>query len=363
LRAAGIIEMILEVEMKAAFFYRGDDIRVQEVSTPVPGPGQVLVRVRAAGVCGSDLHGYRDSTQRPGQPIMKGHELAGQIAALGPGVEGLAVGQRVGVEPGHLVSCGHCRWCRRGDTQLCPDLGQMGGRRIHSTGFAEYSLESAANCYLLPDDLSIEEAAILDVYAVAVHAVHRVPVSPADTVAVLGTGAIGLATAQVARAAGAGRVIVVGRRAAPLELARQIGCDETVDASQVDAGKGARALTGGLGADVVFEAVGGTAPTLVQAIEVAARGGRVGVIGAFQEPQILASQDCMRKEVSLHWAWSYGLWQGVPEYRIALDMLIGGRVAAAPLITHRFPLAHIGEAFAAAADKRTSGAIKVLVIP
>jgi threonine dehydrogenase-like Zn-dependent dehydrogenase len=349
--------------MKAALFYGGSDIRVQEVSTPVPGPGQVLVRVQAAGVCGSDLHGYRERTQRPGQPTMKGHELAGEIAALGPGVVGLAAGQLVGVEPGHLVSCGRCRWCRRGDTQLCPDLGQMGGRQIHSTGFAECSLESADKCYPLPDDLAIEEAAILDVYAVAVHAVHRVPVSPVDTVAVLGTGAIGLATAQVARAAGAGRVIVVGRRAAPLALARQIGCDETVDASQVDAGEGVRTLTGGRGADVVFEAVGGVAPTLVQAIEVAARGGRVGVIGAFQEPQGLDSRLCMRKELSLQWVWSYGLWHGVPEYQIALDMLAGGRVAAAPLITHRFPLVRISEAFAAAADKRMSGAIKVLVIP
>ncbi len=349
--------------MKAALFYGGADIRVQEVSTPIPGPGQVLVRVKVAGVCGSDLHGYRDRTPSPGQPYMKGHELAGQIAALGPGVEGLSVGQRVGVEPGHLISCGRCRWCRRGDTQLCPDLGQMGGRRIHSTGFAEYSIESAANCYPLPDDLSIEQAAILDVYAVAVHAVHRVPVSPVDTVAILGTGAIGLATAQVAKAAGAGRVIVVGRRAAPLELARQIGCDETVDASQVEVGEGVRTLTEGRGADVVFEAVGGAAPTLGQAIEVAARGGRVGVIGAFREPQVLASQRCMRKELSLHWVWSYGLWRGVPEYQIALELLVEGTVTAAPLITHRFPLARIGEAFAAAADKRTSGAIKVLVIP
>jgi threonine dehydrogenase-like Zn-dependent dehydrogenase len=122
-------------------------------------------------------------------------------------------------------------------------------------------------------------------------------------------------------------------------------------------------FVGGRGADVVFEAVGGTAPTLAQAIEVAARGGHIGVIGAFQEPQGLDLWLCMRKELSLHWVWSYGLWHGVPEYQIALDMLVEGRIAAAPLITHRFPLARIGEAFAAAADKRTSGAIKVLVIP
>ena len=259
--------------MKAALFYGGADIRVREVPTPTPGPGQALVRVLAAGVCGSDLHGYRNHESKPAQPYLKGHELAGEIAALGPGVDGLEVGQRVGVEPGHLVSCGHCRWCRRGDTQLCPELGQIDGQRVHSTGFAEYSLEAAANCYPLPNDLSIEEAAILDVYAVAVHAVHRVPVRPTDTVAVLGTGAIGLATAQVSKLAGAGSVIVVGRRDEPLAVARQLGCDRTVNVTrdgQGNVGESVRALTAGQGADVVYEAVGGQADTLVQAIQVAA---------------------------------------------------------------------------------------------
>jgi threonine dehydrogenase-like Zn-dependent dehydrogenase len=223
--------------MKAALFYGGTDIRVQEIATPEPGPGQVLVRVLAAGVCGSDLHGYRRPDQTLDPPRTKGHELAGEIAALGPGVEGLSVGARVGVEPAHLSSCGQCRWCRRGDTQLCPELGLA--RQAHSTGFAEYSLESAGMCYPLPQGLPIEQAAILDVYAVAVHAVHRVPVRPLDTVAVLGTGPIGLATAQVARAAGAGKVIVVGRREAPLMLARALGCDATVCGGETaDAGRG-----------------------------------------------------------------------------------------------------------------------------
>ncbi|MBL7201659.1 MAG: zinc-binding dehydrogenase [Anaerolineae bacterium] len=352
--------------MKAAMFYGGTDIRVQEVAQPVPGPGEVLVRVRAAGVCGSDLHGYRDPNRGwpgLGRPNMTGHELAGEIAALGPGVVGLAAGQRVGVEPRHLVGCGHCRWCRQGAYQLCPELGMVDGKRVHSTGFAEYSLESAEKCYSLPEDLSIEEAAILDVYAVAVHAVHRVPVSPVDTVVVLGVGAIGLAIAQVARAAGAGRVIAVGRREEPLALARQLGCDETVDSARTDPVEAVRTLTGGEGADVVFEAVGGTAPTFAQASMMAAPGGRVGIVGSFVEPQVLDVRVCMRKEVSLNWVWSYGLWQGVPEFQVALDLMTGGRVDAAPLISHRFPLDSIDQAFAAAADKRASGAVKVLVIP
>ena len=290
---------------------------------------------------------------------MKGHELAGEVAVLGPGVDGLKVGQRVGVEPGHLVSCGHCRWCRRGDTQLCRELGQVNGRRHHSTGFAEYSLELAQSCYSLPDGLQSEEAAILDVYAVAVHAIHRVPIRPMDTVLVLGTGAIGLATAQIARAVGAREVIVVGRRDAPLEVARRLGCDTTINSSREDLTR----AVGVPGADAVYEAVGGEAATLRQAVEVAAHGGRVCVIGAFRDAQLVDPVACMRKELSLCWAWSYGQWDGVSEYQIALDLLASGRIKAAPLITHRFPLERIGEAFAAAADKRASGAIKVLLLP
>ena len=352
--------------MKAALFYGGHDIRVGDVPDPEPGSGEVVVRVRAAGICGSDLHGYRDPQRgapHAGRPRTTGHELAGQIAALGPGVSGLAVGRRVGVEPRHLVSCGRCRWCRRGDTQLCPQLGMVDDQRVHSTGFAEYSLESAAHCYPLPDALPMEVAAILDVYAVAVHAVHRVPVGPADTVVVLGTGAIGLATAQVAHASGAGRVIVVGRRAGPLHVARQIGCDATVNAAEEAVPSALRALTGGDGAEVVFEAVGGQAETLGQAIEVAGRGARIGIVGAFTGKELLDPRLCMRKELSLHWVWSYGLWDGVPEFQIALDLLASVRIDAAALITHRFPLDQIRAAFAAAEKKRASGAIKVLVFP
>lgn len=349
--------------MKAAHFYGGHDIRIEDVPDPEPGPGEVVIRVRAAGICGSDLHGYRDSQPAAAPPSTRGHELAGEVAALGPGVRNLTLGQRVGVEPRHLVSCGNCRWCRRGDTQLCLQLGIVGNQRVHSTGFAEYSLESAGHCYPLPDGLPTEIAAILDVYAVAVHAVHRVPPHLADTVVVIGTGPIGLATAQLAAASGAGQVIVVGRRAAPLLAAHHLGCDATVNSTEEDVPSAVRACTDGDGADIVFEAVGGHAGTLEQAIGIAARGARIGIIGAFTEPQRLDPGPCMRRELSLYWVWSYGLWDGVPEFQIALDLLASGRVDASPLITHRFSLDQIEAAFAAADDKRASGAIKVLVLP
>src|SRR6266540_3718923 len=116
--------------MRAALFYGGPDIRVEELPRPEPGPGEVLVRVRAAGICGSDLHGYRRARPEPAGPGREnGHELAGTVAALGAGVTGLSVGQRVGIEPEHLIGCGACRYCARGDTHLCAERGRKHGER------------------------------------------------------------------------------------------------------------------------------------------------------------------------------------------------------------------------------------------
>ena len=260
--------------MKAALFYGGKDIRVEEVADLKPGPGEVLVRVIAAGVCGSDLHGYRDaSRKRPGGaegPFMTGHELAGEVAAMGTGVTGLKVGQRVGVEPRHLVGCGGCRWCRRGDYHLCPTRGVENGKRVHSTGFSQYSLEPANKCYPLPDGLSIEEAAIMDVYAVAVHAVHRAPAGPTEKVAVIGLGPIGLATVQIAKALGAAQVIGLDTWDAVLDLATKVGCDNVVNVTKGDPVATVRDLTGGEGVDVIYESVGGRSSTIQMAMGMAA---------------------------------------------------------------------------------------------
>lgn len=352
--------------MKAALFYGGKDIRVEEVSDLKPGPGEVLVRVIAAGVCGSDLHGYRDPNRKPAGvdgPFMTGHELAGEVAALGPDTEGLTIGQHVGVEPRHLVGCGQCRWCRSGNYHICPWRGQVDGKKIRSTGFSEYSMEAAEKCYPLPNGASIEEAAIMDVYAVAVHAVHRVPAGPTDRVAVIGLGPIGLATVQVAKATGAAQVIGLGTRDSQLDLAMQIGCDNVVNVNNDDPAAAVLEITKGQGADAIYESVGGTSSTLKTATDIAAQGARVSVIGLHTQAQELDSAACMQKELSLDWANSYSTWNGVSEFKIALDMLLTGKYEAAPMITHRFPLDQIDQAFAAADDKQTSGAVKVLVLP
>jgi len=351
--------------VKAAVLYSPTDIRVEEVPDLTPGPGEVLCRVGAAGICGSDLHAYRLGHHAPGRPasyprVAPGHELAGTVVALGPGVTTLRVGDRVGIEP--LCGCAACEWCAVGQYHLCPKLEHIGGAR--SGGFAEYVVAPATKCYRLPDHISFEEAATLDCAAVAVHALQRVPVGPGDTVVVFGTGAIGLYMAQVARVAGARQVIVVGgHRQRPLAVARELGAHQTINASQTDPVAAVLDLTQGRGAEVVYETVGGWAPTLQQAIAVARPGGRIGVVGSFQEPQTVDPRVLMRRELSLLWCWSYAMWGPVPEYQIALDMLADGRLRAGPLITHRFPLAAIAEAYACAGHKLTSDAIKVCVLP
>ncbi len=355
--------------MKAALFYGGPDIRVEELPRPEPGPGEVLVRVRAAGICGSDLHGYRRPAPAasPGQPPagrQSGHELMGTVAALGPGVAGLAIGQRVGIEPEHLIGCGQCVYCRRGDEHLCPMRGRPHGERHGSHGFSEYDVCAARNVHPLPDTVSDDAAAILDCYACAVHAVHRVRVAPHQTAVVIGTGAIGMNVGQVVRASGARRVLMTGTRPEPLAIARAAGAaDAGVAGSEGDPVAAVLDLTGGEGADVVFETVGGSAPTLEQAVQMARRGGTVCVLGIFTAPPALDVSAAYRKELTITWSNSYSTWDGLSEYEIALDLLASGRVRAEPLITHHFPLDAIAQAFAAAADKRASGAIKVLVHP
>jgi threonine dehydrogenase-like Zn-dependent dehydrogenase len=352
--------------MRAALFYGHRDIRIEARPTPVPGPGEVLVRVRAAGICGSDLHAYRGHRD-PGWPVPweQGHELAGEVAAVGPGVAALAPGDRVGIEAEHLVGCGTCRWCRQGQSHVCPRRGLVHGARHASHGFSEYDVTLVANCHRLPDHVAFEAGALLDCYACGVHALHRTPAPPAGVTVIVGAGAIALTLGQVARASGAGWVIMVGTRPEPLAVARSAGAaDAVVVTAEEDPVAAVRRATDGAGADVVFETVGGPTPLLGPCMEMAAPGGAVVVLGVFTEPQTIPAQaQGMAKELRLVWSNSYSTWRGVSEYRTALDLVAAGRVEPGPLVTHRFSQARIGEAFAAADDKRRSGAIKVIVEP
>lgn len=351
--------------MRAAIFYGERDIRVEERPIPEPLPEEVLIRVRAAGICGSDLLGYNGIG--PWQPprglgIEEGHELAGEIVQLGGSVTNLSVGQRVAVQPEHLISCGSCRECRNGLPHLCRRHGLFHDKPQASHGFSEYDTCVAANVWPITDGMSFESAAIADCYGVALHAIHRAGSLSGENVAVIGCGTIGLCIGQTARALGARRVVVIGDQVNAVEAGVSSGAaDDVVLLPRDDPAAALDRFTEGEGPTVIFEAVGRSGSTLEQALQWVARGGRICVAGTFTASPRFSPDLAYEKEVSLLWSNSYGLDGGVPEYKQTLEMMSTGQVHADALITHHFPLEQIGEAFATANEKLTTRAIKVVI--
>ncbi|MGH3136309.1 MAG: zinc-dependent alcohol dehydrogenase [Gaiellaceae bacterium] len=335
--------------MLAATFLGPREFRLEDLPDPVPGPGEAVVRVRSAGICGGDLHEYRTGAQLYPTPYPRpaqGHELAGTVTQVGAEVTHVAPGDRVAVQP--MISCGVCDLCESGQRALCDELEHMGIAR--PGGFAELCLAPALNLFPLPPEVSDDEGALLDCTAVGVHALARVPVARGARVVVLGAGAIGLSVAQLARLEG-GHVTVVATRPRPLEVALELGVDEVVDL-----GAGEEPPTD---ADIVFETAGG--PTLVErALAAAGSGATIGLVGEAFGPQPLEPAAVLPRELTLAFVWSH---DGGAEYARALELAAHGEVRLAPAVTHRYPLSELDRAFEAASDRARSDAIKVIVTP
>ncbi|HIF71668.1 MAG TPA: hypothetical protein EYQ61_03805 [Dehalococcoidia bacterium] len=351
--------------MKTAYFYGGEDIRVVEEEIPSPGADEVLFKVMSAGVCGSDLHNYRGHRTREDVPWQQGHELSGVIAGLGEGVTGLEIGQRVGIEAEHLLGCGVCRLCKDGQYHICLERGVRHGAKQSSHGFSQYDVCVAENVTVLPDDVSFDAAALVDCYSCGVHAMNRVPDVSGQNVAIIGAGAIALTLGQVLKARGASKVILIGTREQPVEVAVASGAADVgvVIASGSDPVEAVLAATGGEGAVVTFETVGGQSQLIQQAVEMTRRGGAVSVIGLFTKPQTIDPVLAMEREVTIGWSNSFSSWKGESEFATSLGLLASGRLNPDPIVTHHFSLDEIGVAFATADDKRESGAIRVMVRP
>lgn len=346
---------MMEVDMKAAQFYGGKDIRVETVPDPAPTPDQVLVKVDAAGICGSDLHGYHRHPEKPQSPRIGGHELAGEIIEIGRDVTEHKAGTRVAIEP--ISPCNTCPECLNGYYNICAKLRHAGG------GFAEYMVASTSNAYVLPDSVSVEGGALAEVYAVAVHAVNRATVSPGDSVAIIGSGPVGLTIAQVADVAGATSIAVLGKPDAPLQIAQEAVGAVPINVDKTDAVAAIMEWGDGRGADVVFEAVGGKANTLERATEIAAKRGRVCMVGGHGAPLTFSERFARSKELTIVWSFCYGRRGGKTEFQVAIDLLAAGKLDPSPLVTHRFQLNDISDAFAVAAGRDEHGSVKVLVLP
>lgn len=319
--------------MKAAVLHAIGDLRIENIATPVPGPGEVLVRVKSCGICGSDVpRVFSKGTYH--FPTVCGHEFAGTVASASD----LALGTPVTVFP--LLWCGKCTECERGAYARCEDYGYLGSRS--DGGFAEYVVAPRRNLLALPEGVSLEEGAMTEPAAVALHAIKRANLQAGESVAVLGAGPIGLMVAQWARAMGAARVIVCDIAPASLALARELGFSLTVDSKACDPVKRIAELTGGRGADVTVEAAGVPA-TFTAAVGAAAAAGRVVMLGNpsgdVTLPAKLISQ-IMRRELALLGTWnsSYSA-SGLPDdWRTVLAAVAAGTIKLKPLISHRFPL-------------------------
>ncbi|MBC8232069.1 alcohol dehydrogenase catalytic domain-containing protein [bacterium] len=346
--------------MKAARSYGGKDIRLETLPEPVPDLDEVLVKVKATGICGSELHGYHAKTTAPQTPRTGGHELAGEVVALGERVTKHKIGDRVAVEP--IIPCNDCPECLSGNYNICSQLEHIGSI-ARGGGFAEYTVAPEDNVYTLPDNISFEAGALTEVYAVAVHALSLVPVRPGDSVAVIGSGPIGLSIAQMADIAGASSVAVLGKPDGPLKLAEEMIGVVPINVDKTEPLEAVRTWTGGKGANVIFEAVGGTAPTLQQATEISAKRGRICMVGGHTVPLTLDTRYARSRELSITWCFCYGRRDGKKEFQIALELMGTKKFEPTSLITHRFSLDDINEAFAVAAGREQYGSVKVIVLP
>jgi len=350
--------------MRAAILAAAQQVRIEHVPRPVPSEGEALIEIRASGICGSDLHRYlgRDPWSEAAVfPRRIGHEIAGVVSALGRRTRGIAVGQAVAVEPMQLAGCGRCPSCRSGASNLCTDRAAVQPRRT-SAGLAEFDLAHVHHLHPFPEKMQFEEAALADVYACAIHALHRVPVARGMTAVVIGAGALGIALGQIIRHRGAA-AILVGRHEKILTSALATGAaDRIVLPGADDAVEQIIDATGQKGADVAFECAGGTtSATVALAVELVVPRGRIGILGAFTGEVSIPYRVANRKEISVTFCNGYATWEGRREFQLALDLIACGSVDARGLVTHRFPLADVAEAFRAAADKARSGAIKVML--
>lgn len=323
--------------MRAAVFTGGGGpLEICEVPTPVPGPGEALIRVAGCGLCHTDLH-YVDhgvKTFKP-PPIILGHEAAGTIAALADDVRDRSVGDRVLIPA--VLSCGRCRFCRAGRENICEGLTMLGNNM--DGAYAEFVTVPAAELVPVPDALPLEQACVIaDAISTPYHAVkNRGRVRPGDSVAVVGCGGVGLNLVQCAKVAG-GRVIAIDLSDERLELARRLGAAQTLHPDAVERiDKQVRALTGG-GVDVAFEAVG-TPETIQLAFSLVRKGGRLCVLGYSHEAVSISAAKLMYFEMEI--VGSLGCGGG--EYPEILRLVESGDIQLDPVVSGTIPLDEIND--------------------
>ena len=318
--------------MKALLLSKYCSLEIADLPVPIPGPDEILVRVAACGICGSDVHGYDGSSGRRIPPIVMGHEAAGTVAAVGNNVKNFSEGNRITFDS--TVYCGSCDNCLRGDVNLCDNRQVVGvscGDYRRAGAFAEFVVVPARIAYRLPEILPFEEAAMLEAVSVALHAVALAGVRPQDKALVVGAGMIGLLTVQALHAAGCSQIYVTDVDQTRLNLA-----DEFAIATSLLAGPNlipqTMAATNGNGMDVVIEAVGINA-TVASAIDSVRKGGTVVLVGNVSPEVTLPLQKIVSRQIRLQ-----GSCASAGEYPRAIELVSNSAIRVKPLITAVAPL-------------------------
>ncbi|MCB2227121.1 MAG: zinc-binding dehydrogenase [Desulfarculaceae bacterium] len=344
--------------MLAARFHEvGRPLALEEIPTPTPGPGQVLIELRACGVCGSDIHiAYEGVTPTAYTPITLGHEPSGVVAELGPGVEGWAIGDRAVLCC--FFVCGQCLNCLSGNQQVCLERRCIG---IQAEGaFAEYVVVPAGNLVPLPENVPFAQGAIItDAVATPFHALNATgKMRPGETVAVFGCGGLGIHGVQLARLGGASKVIAVDMRPAVLERALAVGADVAIDASRQEVVPAVLEATGGLGVDLAVELVGARV-TIAQAVDCLRVGGRAAVAGLGPAPITLPPPTTfVRREAAL--LGSYGF--TTTEIATLVGLVASGRLDLSGSISLTMPLSQVNQALDMLHEKK-GDPVRIVVEP
>jgi len=336
--------------VKTVVFYEPNRFGVEDRAIPEIGESDALVKVHAAGICGTDIH-MLHGEHFVKFPVTPGHEFSGEVTAVGSRVANLAVGDRVTIDP-NIVDHS-CYFCRRQEIHLCENLTAVGVN--FDGGFAEYCRVPALQAYKIPDSIDLDQAAMAEPLSCCIHGVDRANIVPGSSVVILGAGSIGLIMVQLARIAGARRIIVSEPDEKKRRLAGEFGADSVIDPRVKDVLAEVQKITR-VGADVVIESAG-RLETAQLAVKLARRGGTVLQFGVVSPDKLveISPYDIFYRELTIR-----GSFVNPFTHARAIDLMESGQVDLASLVTHRFPLDEIGTALKTA---QGADAMKVLMVP
>jgi L-iditol 2-dehydrogenase len=343
--------------MKALLLTEYSKLEMADVPVPQPAANEVLIRVEACGICGSDVHGYDGSSGRRIPPLVMGHEAAGTIESVGSGVQKFHKGDRVTFDS--TIYCGKCEFCLKGEMNLCGHrevLGVSTTEFRRAGAFADYVVVPELVLHALPASVPFAEAAMVEPLAVAVHAVAISNIPRGSSALVVGAGMIGLLVLQALKEAGCSQIIVSDIDDTRLKLARELGATSTINAKTSDSVAEIKKLTNGAGVDFALEAVGST-PTVKAAIESVKRGGTVTLIGNIAPTVEIPLQIVVSRQIRLQ-----GSAASAGEYPQAIDLIASGAVIVKPLISAVAPLED-GAQWFTRLHNREANLMKVVLTP